>query len=70
MILAHSRKHQDLRFENTRVMLLPDFSAETQRKRRSFNEVRKRLRVREIQYSMLYPSKLQIQYKGAVKFFK
>lgn len=33
MILAESRKHQELRFENTRVMLFPDFSAETQKKR-------------------------------------
>lgn len=69
MILAASRKHDELKFENAKVMLFPDFSAETQRKRRSFNDVRKRLREKNIQYSMLYPSKLRVQHKGAVKFF-
>lgn len=69
MILRESRKHHRLRFENTKVMLLPDFSAETQHKRCSFNDVHKRLREKEIQYSMLYPNRLRVQHKGAVTFF-
>lgn len=70
MILTQARKQQDLRYENAKIMLFPDFSAATQYKRRSFNEVRRRLREKEIRYSMLYPSKLRIQYKGTVKFFE
>lgn len=69
MILTKSRKHPELRHENARVMLFPDFSAATQQQRHSFNDVRKRLREKEIKYGMLYPSRLRVQYKGTVKFF-
>lgn len=41
MILAEARKHQELPFENTRVILFPNFAAKTQTRRRSFTEVRK-----------------------------
>lgn len=70
MILTQSRKNQKLKHENSRVMPFPDFSAATQQKRRSFNDVRRRLREKEIKYSMLYPCKLRVQYKGSVKFFE
>lgn len=70
MILTQSKKHQELRHENTRVMLFPDFKVATQQKRCSFNDVRKQLREKEIKYSMLYPSKLRVQYRGSVKFFE
>lgn len=70
MVLSESRKHPELRHENARMMLFPDFSAATQQQRRSFNEVRKRLRGKEKKCSMLYPSRLRVQYKGTVKFFE
>lgn len=69
MLLAVARKQQNLKFENTRIMLFPDFSTETQRKRRSFTEIHRRFREKEIKYSMLYPSRLRVQYKGSFKFF-
>lgn len=69
MLLAEARKHKELKFENARIMLFPDFSVETQRRRRSFMDVKKRLRDRELKYSMLYPSRLHVQFKGTVKFF-
>ncbi|XP_077341416.1 uncharacterized protein LOC143986884 [Lithobates pipiens] len=64
MILAASRKTQELKYENTKVMLFTDFSAETQRKRRSFTEVRRKLREKNMQYSMMYPRKLRVQHQG------
>lgn len=70
MILAKSRRIQDLKNENVRLMLFPDFSAATQQRRRSFNDIRRRLREKEVQYSMLYPSNLRVQYEGTVKFFE
>ncbi|XP_077340579.1 cadherin EGF LAG seven-pass G-type receptor 2 [Lithobates pipiens] len=69
LILTRARKVPELRHGNDKIMLFPDFSAATQQKRRSFTEVRRRLRDKEIKYSMLYPSKLRVQYKGA-KFFE
>lgn len=69
MILAEAQKHPELPYEYTKVMFFPDFLAEVQKRRRSFNEVRCRLRKKEIKYSMLYPSRLRIPYKGTVRFF-
>lgn len=69
MILAEARKHPELPYENTKVMLFPDFSAEVQKRHRSFNEVRCRLRQKDIKYSMLYPSRLRVPHKGTVNFF-
>lgn len=48
--------------------MFPDFSAETQWRHHSFNDVYKRMREKGLQYSMLYPSKLKVQHNG-VKFF-
>lgn len=70
MILMQARKTQELKHDNAHKMLFPDFSAVTQQKRRSFNEVRRLLREKEVKYNMLYPSKLRIQHKGSVKFFE
>lgn len=48
MLLAEARKQQDLKFEKACAMFFPDFSAETQRKRRSFTDVRRWLRDKKI----------------------
>lgn len=69
VILAEAQKHPQLPYENTKVMFFPDFTAEVQKRHRSFNEARCRLREKDIKYSMLYPSRLQVPYKGTVRFF-
>lgn len=69
MILAEAQKHSELPYENTKVMLFPDFSAKVQKRRKSFNEVRCRLREKDIKYSMLYPSRLRVPHKGTVRSF-
>lgn len=48
MILVESRKLPELLYENTKLMLFPDFSADVQNRHRSFNEVRRRLREKNI----------------------
>lgn len=63
MILTQARKLQELKHDNARVMLFPDFSAATQQKRRSFTEVRRRLREKEVKCSMLYPRSLESSIK-------
>lgn len=69
MILVESRKLPELLYENTKLMLFPDFSADVQNRHRSFNEVRRRLREKNIKYGMLYPSRLRIPHGGTVRFF-
>lgn len=43
-ILFEARKHPTLQYGNTMVMFFPDFSQELQKKRKTFNDVRRRLR--------------------------
>lgn len=50
-------------------MFFLDFSQELQKKRKTFNDVRRRLRERNLKYSLLYSSRLRVQHKGTVKFF-
>lgn len=50
-------------------MLFPDFLAETRQKRCLFTDVCKKMKDKGLQYSMLYFSKLRVQYQGLVKFF-
>lgn len=67
-IICEASKHPTLPFEHTLVHLYPDFSADLQRRRKTFTDVRRRLWERDIKYSMLYPSRLQVQHGGTVKF--
>lgn len=68
-ILSEARKHPTLKHCNSSILLFPDFSADLQRKRKTFNDVRRRLRDKNIKYGMLYPSRLRVQHDGATRFF-
>lgn len=69
LILAEARKHPELKHENAVIHLYPDFSPELQKKRRSFTDIRRRLREKGLIYNMLYPSRLKVLHRGAAKFF-
>lgn len=56
--------------DNSKISLFPDFSAEVQKQRAQFNDVKKRLRSLEIQYSMLYPARLRVVARDEVHFFE
>lgn len=68
-VLAAARTKQDLRYENSKISLYPDYSPEVQQKRRSFTDIRKRLRDRGLKYSLLYPSKLRVLDGDRARFF-
>lgn len=68
-ILAAAREKQDLRFNNAKIMLFPDYSPEVQQRRRSFTEVRRRLRDKGLKLSLLYPSKLRVVDGDRAHFF-
>lgn len=55
-----ARKVDKLRFENTKIMLFPDYSIDTQRLRRTFDHVKAQLRTRGLKYSMLLPASLWV----------
>ncbi|XP_068111018.1 uncharacterized protein [Hyperolius riggenbachi] len=68
-ILSASRIVGDLHYENTRLMIFPDFTNETQKLRRSFQQAKTKLREREITYAMLFPARLRVQYNDEALFF-
>lgn len=68
-ILSEARKHPNFKYENADIHFYPDFSADLQKKRKTFQDIRRSLREKGLPYSMLYPSCLRVIYAGAAKFF-
>lgn len=68
-ILAAARAKQELRFNNAKIMLFPDYSPEVQQRRRAFTEVRRRLKDKGLKFSLLYPSKLRVVDGDRAHFF-
>lgn len=69
-ILVEARKREEMHYDNTNIMPFPDFSVETQRKHHFFLEFRMRLRGKGLKYSIVYPSKLRVEYQGTLQFFE
>lgn len=57
MVLGAARVQGELKFENTKLLIFPDYSVKTQHQRKSFDHVRAMLRQKGIKYSMLFPAK-------------
>ena len=69
MILRAARSSQDLQFQNSRIMIFPDYSRAVQMRRRSFEEVKQKLRAMNIQYMLLFPARLKIIHQSKTFFF-
>lgn len=69
LILKEARKVGELRSENTKIMLFPDYSVETQRQRRTFDQVKTQMRTRGLKYNMLFPARLRVVDGETTKFF-
>lgn len=68
-ILSKARVTPSLKVDNTKISLFPDFSAEVQRQRAKFLDIKKRLRAVNVQYFMLYQEKLKVLANGSSHFF-
>ena len=68
-ILRAARKVQELRLQNSRIMIFPDYSRAVQSRRRSFEEVKQKLRTMNIQYMLLFPARLKVIYHSKTLFF-
>lgn len=68
-VLRSARTQGELHYENTKLLIFPDYSVETQRQRKSFDHVRAMLREKGIKYNMLFPAKLRVQDGEKVHFF-
>lgn len=59
----------EIKYENTRLFYSPDFYQEVQQRRKSFTDVRRRLREKGIRFGLLYPSRLSITEGDNTHFF-
>lgn len=69
-ILRKARDLPDAMINGCRVSFYPDFSAEVQKRRMQFLDVKKRLRNLLVPYAMLYPAKLRVAALGTTHFFE
>lgn len=65
--LAHERG--TIQYNGTRVSF-SDFSAEGQRRRSKYADVKKRLQHLQLKYAMLYPARLWVTVRGQAHFFE
>ena len=63
-ILEAAREKKRLTWNGKQVMIFPDYSRETQRKREAFSRCKKALHERKIKFGMLYPALLKIFING------
>lgn len=68
-VLRTARNMQELKYNGSRVSIFPDYSAATQKQRTAFAAVKRRLRDKQLSYSMLYPAKLRVISDGKAQFF-
>ncbi|CAM4733334.1 unnamed protein product [Leuciscus chuanchicus] len=59
-ILRLARGKKELKYNDKRVHIYPDFSASLLQKRREFDDIKKKLRELDMEYSLHYPATLKI----------
>lgn len=63
-ILEAAQEKKHLMWNGKQVMIFPDYSRETQRKREAFSRCKKALHERKIKFGMLYPAILKLFISG------
>lgn len=69
-ILRLARGKGHLSLGGVAVFIFPDFSPQTVKKRRGFDEVKKKLRAAGMEYSLFYPNTLRVKVEGKPKLFR
>lgn len=69
-ILRLAKEKESLSFGGVPVFIYPDFSPQTVKKRREFDNVKKKLQVAEVKCSLVYPSTLKVLVDGKAKLFR
>jgi len=68
-VLRLARSKGEMTYENKKISFYPDYSADLQRRRDEFRDVKRTLREKEVEYALIYPAQLRIRHLGSVKFF-
>lgn len=69
-ILRLSREKKELRYKGIRIYIFPDYSPGVIHKRRQYDGIKKKLREKKMEYSLLYPATLRITAAGKAVLFK
>lgn len=69
-VLRMARLKGNIPFQSGFISAFPDFSAEVQRQRARFTEVKRCLRAHHIKYAMLFPARLHVAGEDRVHFFE
>lgn len=56
--LRMAREKGNIPHGNGKIAIFPDFSADVQRRRQNFTEVKRKMQLKHLKYSMLFPAKL------------
>ncbi|KAJ8366476.1 hypothetical protein AAFF_G00353560 [Aldrovandia affinis] len=69
-VLRLAREKGRLEFQGRQVMIFPDFSAELNKRRAEYVEVKKLFREKEgVRYGLVYPARLRVSFQGQEKMF-
>lgn len=70
LILQLAREKSALIYQDTEVLIYPDYSHGVLQKRKTFDDVKKKLRAKAMEYSLLFPATLRIIVDGKKVHFK
>uniref|UniRef100_A0A8C6ULY3 L1 transposable element RRM domain-containing protein n=1 Tax=Neogobius melanostomus TaxID=47308 RepID=A0A8C6ULY3_9GOBI len=62
-----AREKGRLEYRGKQIFIFPDYSADLNKRRAAFNEVKKMLREKGVRYRLFYPAKLQVSFNGETK---
>ncbi|KAJ1205829.1 hypothetical protein NDU88_001255 [Pleurodeles waltl] len=69
-ILKEERRSEDLQWENHRILIFPDYTREVQTRRRSYEQVKQKLRAMQLSYMLLFPVRLKVIMADRAHFFE
>lgn len=69
-VMRAARAKKDVLFKNHRIMFFPDLSAEVNKQRRQFDEVKKKLRAKGLMYGFIFPARLRVTVDGQAHVFQ
>ncbi len=69
-VMRAARAKKDVLFQNHRIMFFPDLSAEVNKQRRQFDEVKKKLRAKGLMYGFIFPARLRVTVDGHTHVFQ
>ncbi|KAJ1095320.1 hypothetical protein NDU88_000485 [Pleurodeles waltl] len=68
-ILEYAGTQSKLTYQNSAIMILPDYTKMVQQQRETFTKAKKRLQELNLLYMLLYPARMRVVYESQTHFF-